>query len=90
MTPSPEERRMDQISAVTGRLDWPEHPGARITARECLDALLAYFDENEPAVADAIRYGVEYRTGGKLIPTDDGRWLSPEVVINYPEGQPKR
>jgi hypothetical protein len=45
---TPEVRREDLYYALEHR-----------DADEIIDTLLSYFDKNEPAVADAIRYGLE-------------------------------
>jgi hypothetical protein len=62
---SPEERREAQTKAAGDKLRafglyWPHYEH---NARVALDGLLAYFDENEPAVADAIRYGFKEAVG---------------------------
>ncbi len=43
------------------------------------DALVAYFDEHEPTVADAIRYGVTQIN-------NYGLETNKAFLINYPEG----
>jgi hypothetical protein len=50
---TPEERREEQL--------WRMHLVSPYNGPHDLyyDALLKHFDENEPAVADAIRYGLE-------------------------------
>jgi hypothetical protein len=71
---SPEERRETQLNAIA------ESPFAvEVSPVDAYRRLLTYFEENEPAVADAIRFGLR-RSG-----FDSGAWH-----INYPEGHPKR
>jgi hypothetical protein len=84
---SPEERREARIDATRTsaiKLHAGDNSG-RLAARAFDNALLAYFDENEPAVAAAIRYG--------LVPEMECKELSKQghsLCINYPEGHPKR
>lgn len=51
---TPEERRKAHIGAVAGSVY-----AVNVSPVEGYYKLLAYFDEHEPAVADAIRYGLE-------------------------------
>lgn len=86
---SPEERREAQIASLNRMEDIRYE---NIQPDVVLDGLLAYFDEHEPAVADAIRYGVslvssvdiEIVHGGDDVPT--ARFHpNGEMVVNRPE-----
>jgi hypothetical protein len=75
---SPEERRDAQLTAVVNAMYDPDE------YERAYDGLLAYFDENEPEVADAIRYGVRIALVNDL---EDGHVAR---VIDYPEGHSGR
>jgi hypothetical protein len=86
---TPEERRQAQLNAIANR----PRPG------QPLDRLLDYFDETEPAVADAIRYGVRevevaHYPEGCYERYADKEWAEvtgdqPYRLIDYPPGHPK-
>jgi hypothetical protein len=91
---SPEERREAQIRAIGqgGQFNELTEFGIEIFGAT-LDRLLAYFDANEPAVADAIRFG--FRTPEQIDERFGQFWQdmidgNPEEFIDYPEGHPKR
>ncbi len=87
----PEQRREAQAQAMAGFPYgfMPDHIasiGVR-DAKESLDTLLAYLDEHEPALADAIRYGLVQGP-----PNDGYEYIvrGEFFKINYPEGHEKR
>jgi hypothetical protein len=82
---SPEERReaqLDGLCTTDYGADTVTAAFVRATYARLMDAWLAYFDEHEPAVADAIRYGLD-EVGWAEARLDDLR-------IDYPEGHPKQ
>jgi hypothetical protein len=81
---SPEERRWAQIHAM----DTGTAMGG-IGNELKHSALLAYFDEHEPAVADAIRYGL-LRSSWTVETGGDEEGMVHFLRIDYPEGHPKR
>jgi hypothetical protein len=77
---SPEERRQAQISAIA------ESPLAiEVSPVDAYRRLIAYFDENEPALADAIRYGL---AEVQFEPQQGPPYSL--YGINYPPGHPKQ
>jgi hypothetical protein len=86
---SPEERREAQIRAIGqgGQFNELTEFGIEIFGNT-LDRLLGYFDEHEPAVADAIRFGLResrreiHGTGGF---GDPRTLVRVEYVIDYAE-----
>jgi hypothetical protein len=87
---SPEERREAQIRAMVFGLDSTGRSIKNVTKMTNLDRLLAYFDETEPAVADAIRYGLTVTSDWKTDVYDSGIRRGTTFRINYPEGHPKQ
>jgi hypothetical protein len=98
MTSPPEERRKAQIDAISNsaRLGYRAHT---VSPDNAFDRLLAYFDENEPAVAAAIRYGLkptfwvvrdgDVRGGDYGVGEAEGTEIQ-HYGIDYPEGHPKQ
>ncbi len=90
---TPEERREAQLTALPDAFSVLESESA-------LDSLLTYLDENEPEVADAIRYGLKEvpRTGVESDEYSDcivvqsfttaqrPKGSKPVFVIDYPDG----
>jgi hypothetical protein len=78
---TPEERRKAQLSAMAAD---PGRDSSVVHQSYGYNRLLRYFDEHEPAVADAIRYG--------LVPELDCREhskINHALCVDYPEGHPK-
>jgi hypothetical protein len=86
MTASPEERRAALIRAMEPGVGRAGRHIENTAAAKDLDRLLAYFDEHEPAVADAIRYGgtpVTFRA------RDESHSYA-GLQIHYPATHPKQ
>jgi hypothetical protein len=79
---SPEERWDAQVRAMEPGIGQRGRHIQHTEGAKKLDLLLAYFDETEPAVADAIRYGLTvYEDLGEGECT---------YLVNYPEGHLKQ
>lgn len=99
---TPQERRKAQLAAVRSRIRAGGNQSTwAVDMEDTYDALLAYFDEHEPALADATRYGVTPGLRGLwYVDTDTDKTVNTGVsdfvgvhaplFINYPEGHPKR
>lgn len=89
MTNTPEERRETQETALVTPGVLPTQVG--LSPSTAIDRLLAYFDKNEPALADAIRYGLAGTTviSGEIYHNAKDVSDKELFYINYPEGHPK-
>lgn len=92
---TPEERRKVQVGAISGFAYSSSDGIAAICVRDAkdsLDYLLACFDETEPAVANAIRYGLK-ESGRYVMRTEPSigggmtRVFGIEYRIDYPPDQ---